>query len=96
MKQLPPTIRKRIIDLWLSGTLSERQIAEQFNISKTLVAEIVGEHNDKAALKPVDPRTLNMARELYAAMPVEIAGRFSDRFESIVSASRALLMTPSL
>jgi hypothetical protein len=37
-----------------------------------------------------------MARGLYAAMPVELAGQFADRFEAILGISATFLWTPSM
>jgi len=96
MKQLPPSIRKQIIEAWLSGSVSERQLAEQFNITKAHVGEIIGEYQNHGPLKPVGRQTLNLARELYNVMPTELAGQFARRFEAVSGANSALLLTPRI
>lgn len=96
MKQLPPAVRKQIIEAWLTGTVTEHQLAEEFNVSRAIVKDIIGEYQRERHLRPIGHQTLSVARELYNVMPTELAQSFVRRFESVAGASRGLLMTPSL
>ena len=96
MKHLPPKVKQQIIEAWSTGTVSEHQIAEEFNVSRAFVSEVVGEHKAKHPLRKIQRGTLAMARDLYSVMPTEIAGSFARRFEDITGGHAGLLMTPGM
>ena len=95
MKNVPPTLRERIIEAWLTGSYTENQLAEQFNVSRANVIEVHTNHRRQTA-KPIHRRTLGLARELYATVPSEIAGSFARRFEEVTGANQGLLYIPQI
>ena len=94
MKTIPPTIREKVLEAWQQGN-SEHQLAEQFNLSRDFVTEIIKESRSVRAL-PVNRQVLSMARELYSVMPVEVAGTFARKFEGVTGVGSGLLAVPSM
>lgn len=95
MKTIPPTIRERVLEAWQQGNRSEHQLAEQFNLSRDLVTEIIKESRSARSL-PINRQVLSMARELYSVMPVEVAGTFARKFEGVTGVGSGLLAVPSM
>ncbi|MCB0711899.1 MAG: hypothetical protein KDD67_06185 [Ignavibacteriae bacterium] len=95
MKNVPPTLRERIIEAWTTGSYTEIQLAEQFNVSRAYVTEVLNNHRRQTAT-PIHRRTLGLARELYSAVPSEVAGAFARRFEEVTHANKGLLFMPNL
>ena len=95
MKAIPPTIREKVLQAWQQGTRSEHQLAEQFNLSRELVTEIISESRAARSL-PVNRQVLTMARELYSVMPTEVAGSFARKFEGVTGVRSGLLAVPSI
>lgn len=94
MKTIPPTIREKVLQAWQQGTRSEHQLADQFNLRRELVTEIISEGRASRAL-PINRQVLSMARELYSVMPTEVAGSFARKFEGITGVRSGLLAVPS-
>ena len=96
MKHLPPKVKKQIIEAWSTGTVTEHQLAEQFDVSRAYVTEVVGEYKKRQPLRQIHRNTLSLARDLYNAMPTELGSSFTRRFEDITGGHAGLLMTPGL
>ena len=95
MKNILPTIQEKIIKAWLTGAFTEVQLAEQYNVSRVYVSEVISNHR-RQSLKPIKRRTMNLARELYSSVPSELAGSFARRFEDITGTNSGLLLTPGI
>ncbi len=95
MKTIPPTIREKVLQAWQQGTRSEHQLAEQFNLGRELITEIISEGRAARAL-PINRQVLSMAQELYSVMPTEVAGSFARKFEGITGIRSGLLAVPSM
>ena len=95
MKNVPPSLRERIIEAWTTGSYTEVQLAEQFNVSRAYVIEVLNNHRRQTA-KPIHRRTLGLARDLYNTVPTEFAGAFARRFEEVTGANKGLLFIPNM
>ena len=95
MKNVPPTLREKIIEAWSTGSYTEVQLAEQFNVTRAYVIEVLNNHRRQTA-KPIHRKTLTLARELYAMVPTELAGSFARRFEEVTGANKGLLYIPNM
>ena len=94
MKNVPPTLRERIIQAWLTGSYTETQLAEKFNVTNAYVVEVLNNHRRQTAT-PIRRRTLGIARELYNAVPSELSNSFARRFEQVTKANQGLLYMPN-
>jgi hypothetical protein len=95
MKRLSPTLKEQIIEAWASGSFSENQLAERFDVSRAYVTHVV-DGVPKRGVRRVTNSTLTLARELSSVMPKELSASFGRHFEDLTGGKAALLLTPGI
>lgn len=93
-----PSLRQRIIDAWLTGMVSQQQLADRFDVSRAYVRNVLRafrRSERSKMMKPIQTETIAIGRTLYGTIPSEMANTFSQRFEEITGGNVGLLMSPS-
>ena len=91
---VPPSIRKQVVETWQRGGMTRERLADRFDLTTDKVDEIL--NTTGGSRRFVNHRALQVARGLYQTMPVEIAGQFAQRYEKISGTRSGLLTVPSL
>jgi len=98
MKKKAPSLRQRIIDAWLSGMVTQQQLADRFDVSRAYVRNVLRAFRSSErskAMEPIEQDTIAIGQALYNTVPVEMAQTFSYRFEQITGGAIGHLLTPS-
>lgn len=98
MKKKAPSLRQRIIDAWLSGMVTQQQLADRFDVSRAYVRNVLRafrRSERSRMMEPIDRETIAIGQSLYNAVPVEMADTFSHRFEEITGGAIGHLVSPT-
>lgn len=91
---VPPTIRKQVIEAWRRGGMTAERLADRFDLTTDKIDEIL--HSAGGSRRFINHKALQVARGFYHTMPVEIAGQFAQKFEDITGTRAGLLTVPGV
>lgn len=98
MKKKAPSLRQRIIDAWLSGMVTQQQLADRFDVSRAYVRNVLRafrRSERSKMMEPIEQETIAIGQALYNAVPIEMAHTFGYRFEEITGGAIGHLVTPN-